>query len=177
MGYYQEFEEYARARQSRLYRTAVLLCGDTHGAQDLVQNTLVRLLRYWPRAMRADNIDAYARAVLTRTFLAEQRRGLLSRRAHAVQDNPTAPGDPALRVTLLAALGELPPRARAMLILRYWEDLSVATVAGLMRCGQSTVRSTCSRSLALLRDRLDDAELRAEPYADFYASLGAEPHH
>ncbi|MDT0442199.1 SigE family RNA polymerase sigma factor [Streptomyces johnsoniae] len=156
---YGEFEEYALARQRWLYHTAVLLCGDPHRAPDLVQTTLVKLLRHWSKAARADSVDAYARTVLTRTFLAEQRRGLLSRRAHAVEDPAPAADDPELRLTLLAALAELPPKARAMVILRYWEDLSVAEVASLMRCSESTVKSQCSRSLARLRTRLQDAEL------------------
>ncbi|UCM90442.1 SigE family RNA polymerase sigma factor [Streptomyces marincola] len=159
---YAEFEEYALARQRWLHRTAVLLCGDPHRAPDLVQTTLVKLLRHWARASRADSLDAYARTVLTRTFLAEQRRGLLSRRAHAVEDPAPAADDPELRVTLLAALSELPPKARAMVVLRYWEDLSVAEVAGLMQCSQSTVKSQCSRSLARLRVELQNAGLFAD---------------
>jgi RNA polymerase sigma-70 factor (sigma-E family) len=160
----QEFEEYALARQRWLYRTAVLLCGDPHRAQDLTQTTLVKLLQHWPKARRADSIDAYARTVLTRTFLAEERRWLLGRRADSVRDTPASPDDPALRLALLAALRRLPPKARAMVILRYWEDMSVETVAKLMRCSPSTVKSQCSRSMARLRDDLRNADLHVAEY-------------
>jgi RNA polymerase sigma-70 factor (sigma-E family) len=158
------FEEYAVARERRFYRMAYLLCGDTHRAQDLTQTTLAKLFQHWRRASRAENLDAYARTVLTRTYLAEQRRGLLGRRLGAlVGATGPAPaasgGDPDLRVTLLGALAELPPRARAMVVLRYWEDLSVETVAGLLGCSPGTVKSQCSRSLAKLREQLGEAEL------------------
>ncbi|WP_052852290.1 SigE family RNA polymerase sigma factor [Streptomyces avicenniae] len=163
MGDTQDFEEYAQARQHWLYRTAVLLCGDTHRAQDLTQTTLVKLLQHWNRAAGADNIDAYARTVLTRTFLAEQRRRLLGRRLHTTLDNPTSPGDPALRVTLLAALRDLPPKARAMVVLRYWEDQSIENVAASLGCSPGTVKSQCSRALAMLRERLGaDERITAE---------------
>ncbi|MFR9723149.1 SigE family RNA polymerase sigma factor [Streptomyces sp. MS19] len=163
MGDTQDFEEYARARQHWLYRTAVLLCGDPYRAQDLTQTTLVKLLQHWGKAARADSVDAYARTVLTRTFLAEQRRGLLGRRLQAVEDNPTSPGDPALRVTLFAALRSLPPRARAMVVLRYWEDLSIEHVAVSLGCSPGTVKSQCSRALAMLRERLKaDERITAE---------------
>lgn len=154
----EEFEDYARARQDWLYRTAVLLCGDRYRAQDLTQTTLVKLFQHWAKAGRADSVDAYARTVLTRTFLSEQRRNLLGRRLQAVESNPSTTGDPALRVTLLAALRELPPRQRAMVVLRYWEDLSVDTVASLLGCRPGTVKSQCTRGLTRLREGLQDAE-------------------
>jgi RNA polymerase sigma-70 factor (sigma-E family) len=153
------FEEYAAARQHHLYRTARLLCGDSHRAQDLTQTTLAKLFQHWRRASRADNLDAYARTVLTRTFLAEQRRGLLARRTGALRGGPDPGHDSDLRVTLLTALAQLPPRARAIVVLRYWEDLSVETVAELMRCSTGTVKSQCSRSLARLREQLGAVEL------------------
>ncbi|MYW00347.1 SigE family RNA polymerase sigma factor [Streptomyces sp. SID3343] len=158
---YPDFEEYAAARQRRLYRMAYLLCGDLDRAQDLTQTTLVKLLQHWRSASRADNLDAYARTVLTHAYLAEERRALIGRRAHSFGANPSGPGDTDLRVTLLAALGELPPKARAMVVLRYWEDLSVETVATLMNCSTGTVKSQCSRSLARLRTHLTEADLHA----------------
>lgn len=153
------FEEYAAARQRHLYRTAHLLCGNAHRAQDLTQTTLAKLFQHWRRVSRADNLDAYARTVLTRTFLAEQRRGLLARRADVLRGGPGPRHDSDLRVTLQTALAELPPRARAIVVLRYWEDLSVETVAELMRCSTGTVKSQCSRSLARLREQLGPVEL------------------
>ncbi|WP_338697488.1 SigE family RNA polymerase sigma factor [Streptomyces sp. Q6] len=154
------FEEYARVGQRRLYRTAYLLCGSAEGAQDLAQTTLAKLFQHWRKASRADNIDAYAKTVLVRTYVAERRRTLRDLLAHtrSAARTETQPAHHAdLRVTLLALLDELPPRARAMVVLRYWEDLSVESVASLLRCSESTVKSQCSRSLTRLRARLGDA--------------------
>lgn len=149
-----EFFEYARARQRWLYQTAVLLCGDPHRAHDLVRSTLTRLLRRWRRVTRADSVDAYARAVLTRRYLAEQRWGRYRRPAapfEAPFEAPfPAPGDPQPRVVLFAALAELAPRVRAMVVLRYREELSVAEVAELLRCGEGEVARACSRALVQL---------------------------
>lgn len=153
------FEDFARANQRRLYRTAYLLCGDVEGARDLTQTTLAKLFQHWRRAGAADHPEAYARTVLTRTYLAERRRRLRDFLAHTHVDTPSAAVGPDLTVTLLAALAELPPRARAMVVLRYWEDLSVESVAGLLRCSESTVKSQCSRSLARLREQLGQAHV------------------
>nr|WSW67508.1 hypothetical protein OG461_15535 [Streptomyces sp. NBC_00995] len=70
------FEEFARASQRRLYRTAYLLCGDAEAARDLTQTTLAKLFQHWGRASAADHPHAYARTVLTRTYIAERRRRL-----------------------------------------------------------------------------------------------------
>ncbi|MEU8674052.1 SigE family RNA polymerase sigma factor [Streptomyces sp. NPDC048560] len=148
------FEDFARANQRRLYRTAYLLCGDVEGARDLTQTTLAKLFQHWPRVSAADHPEAYARTVLTRTYLAERRRRLRDFLAHTPVSTPPVAAAPELTVTLLAALAGLPPRARAMVVLRYWEDLSVESVAGLLRCSESTVKSQCSRSLARLREQL-----------------------
>ncbi|MCX4654401.1 SigE family RNA polymerase sigma factor [Streptomyces microflavus] len=156
------FEAYARDGQRRLYRTAYLLCGNVEGAQDLTQTTLAKLFQHWRRASRADNLDAYAKTVLVRTYVAERRRTVRDLIAHR-SNAPRPQADPAphadLRLTLLALLGELPPRARAMVVLRYWDDLSVESVASLLRCSESTVKSQCSRSLVRLRARMGDGRL------------------
>ncbi|MFK4192764.1 SigE family RNA polymerase sigma factor [Streptomyces sp. NPDC033754] len=156
------FEAFARGAQQRLYRTAYLLCGDAETARDLTQTTLAKLYQHWRRAGTAEHPHAYAKTVLTRTFLAERRRRLrdllVLTRAGGTVPEPAADHTD-LRVTLLAALAELPPRARAMVVLRYWDDQSVASVASQLRCSEATVKSQCSRSLARLRLRLADAGL------------------
>ncbi|MFC9794244.1 SigE family RNA polymerase sigma factor [Streptomyces sp. NPDC057695] len=156
------FEAFARAAQQRLYRTAYLLCGEAETARDLTQTTLAKVYQHWRRAGAADHPHAYAKTVLTRTFLSERRRRLRDllalTRTGGTDPEPVADHTD-LRVTLLAALAELPPRARAMVVLRYWEDQSVASVATLLRCSEATVKSQCSRSLARLRVRLADAGL------------------
>ncbi|MFC7220346.1 SigE family RNA polymerase sigma factor [Streptomyces polyrhachis] len=156
----QDFEEYARGAQRRLYRVAYLLCGDAEGARDLTQSTLARLFQHWRRVSAADSPDAYARTVLTRIYLSERRSGLRALLAHRrAEVAAPAPERPELRLTLLAALAQLPPRARAMVVLRYWEDLSVGTVAQLLDCSESTVKSQCSRSLERLRGQLGEMHL------------------
>ncbi|WP_406296975.1 SigE family RNA polymerase sigma factor [Embleya sp. NBC_00888] len=153
----RDFEEYARARQHQLYRTAYLLCGDADRAQDLAQTTLAKLFRHWKRASRAENLDAYAKTVLSRTFLSEQRGRRRERAAHELaSETHTVEGHPDLRLTLLAALATLPPKPRVMVILRYWEDLSVENVAALLRCSTGNVKSQCARSMAKLRAELGD---------------------
>ncbi|MEW5532922.1 sigma factor, partial [Streptomyces virginiae] len=77
-----DFETFARAAQRGLYRTAYLLCGNADGARDLTQTTLAKLFQHWRRVAAADNPQAYARTVLTRTFLAERRRRLRDLLAH-----------------------------------------------------------------------------------------------
>ena len=132
-----DFESYAAARQHHLYRTAYLLCGDRDRAQDLVQSTLVALLRSWRKARLADNPDAYAKKALIRTFLGEQRKLRRSASAHGILRAEQAAAtvrDPAeLRLVVLGALRALPPKPRAMIILRYWEDLSIEETAEIGR--------------------------------------------
>ncbi|MEU9671565.1 SigE family RNA polymerase sigma factor [Streptomyces bobili] len=153
------FEAFAQASQRRLYRTAYLLCGDTDTARDLTQTTLAKMFQHWRRASAADHIEAYATTVLTRTYLAERRRRLRDLLAHRSSGPRPASDHADLRVTLLSALAGLPPRAQAMVVLRYWENQSVESVAELLKCSKSTVKSPCSRSLAKLRAQLGDAHI------------------
>ncbi|MER5913619.1 SigE family RNA polymerase sigma factor [Streptomyces sp. NPDC001982] len=157
----ESFEAFAQASQRRLYRTAYLLSGDPDTARDLTQTTLAKLFQHWRRASAADHIEAYARTVLTRTYLAERRRHLRDLLAHSRPDPRPAPDHTDLRVTLMSALAGLPPRARAIVVLRYWEDQSVESVAELLKCSESTVKSQCSRSLAKLRAQLGEAHIYA----------------
>jgi RNA polymerase sigma factor (sigma-70 family) len=106
---------------------AFLLCGNWHDAQDVTQTALMDLCGAWNQARRADSIDAYAHRVLVRTYLSQRRKVLRqqSRAAeYALANERTAasPEQPELRMALLAALAQVPPRGRAVLILRFWED-------------------------------------------------------
>ncbi|MFE6872048.1 SigE family RNA polymerase sigma factor [Kitasatospora sp. NPDC057692] len=152
-----EFEAFAHARGQHLFRTALLLCGDWHLAEDLTQTTLAKLYAAWPKVRRADSQDAYARGVLVRTYLSHRRLRRSGERP-AFGDLPEPPGstapaagDPALRVTLLAALAELPRRDRAVLVLRYWEDRSVEETAAELGVSPGAVRSQALRALGRLR--------------------------
>jgi RNA polymerase sigma-70 factor (sigma-E family) len=154
-----EYAEFAAARAGHLYRSACLLtAGDTHLAEDLVQETLGRLYVRWGRVSRVDNPAGYAQTVLTRTFLAHQRRR--SSRERAVEAFPDVPDgggpDTPLRLTLLQALGRLPAKDRAVVVLRYWEDRSVEETAGAMNASSAAVRTRCTRALGRLRELLGE---------------------
>ena len=150
-----DFVKYARASAGQLRRTAYLLCRDWELAADLTQTTLTRMFVRWPRIARRDNPHAYARRVLYHSFLDHHRLN----RSHEVVtaefgDVPGTGEDSDLRLTLIDALGRLPPRDRAIVVLRYWEDLSVESVAEILRIPTGTVTSQSARSLARLRQLL-----------------------
>jgi RNA polymerase sigma-70 factor (sigma-E family) len=139
-------------------RTAHLLCGDWHRAEDLVQAVCVRLYAVWPRLRARDAVDGYVRKMLVRAYLNDRRRPW--RREHATAETPevaTAGGEAGVenRMVLLDALAQLPARQRAVVVLRYWEDYSVDDTAAALGCSVGTVKSQASRALATLRTRFD----------------------
>jgi RNA polymerase sigma-70 factor (sigma-E family) len=146
-----DFVAFYRARGPALQRVAFLLCGDRFAMEDLVQTTFVKLYRAWPR-LRGETIEAYARQVLVRTYLAERR---LRRSREVPSDNlPDRSGpdaDHAARVDIQRALAALPARQRAVVVLRFWEDLSVAETAEVLGIGAGTVKSHSARALTTLR--------------------------
>ena len=151
------YVEFATARGGALFRTAWLLTGDWHLAQDLVQDTLGRLYARWPAVAAADRPEAYARTVLVRLFLSQRRRRSSTERPTALVDEVPAPdGDSDLRVTLLDALARLDRLDRSVVVLRYWQDLDAATTAELVGLSPAAVRTRCSRALARLREVLGD---------------------
>ncbi|MFF6785623.1 SigE family RNA polymerase sigma factor [Streptomyces sp. NPDC012510] len=153
------YQEFAAARAGHLYRSACLLTGgDTHLAEDLVQETLGRLYVKWGRVRRADNPAGYAQTVLTRTFLTHQRRRSSRERVtDVIPDVPAAPGsDSSLRLTLVEALAQLSAKDRAVVVLRYWEDRSIEETAAAMNASSSAVRTRCVRALGRLRVLLGD---------------------
>ena len=148
-----EFVELATARSAALFRTALLLTGDWHAAEDLVQETLGKLYASWPRVARSSDPAAYARTTLLRSFLSSRRRRSSGERPRAdVDPGERLDGDVALRVTLLAALARLEPQDRAVLVLRYWEDLDTGATAELLGCSVAAVRTRSRRALLRLRD-------------------------
>lgn len=158
-GWADEYAEFAGARAGPLYRSACLLtAGDTHLAEDLVQETLGRLYVSWHRVSRAGNPAAYAQTVLTRTFLAQKRRRSSTERATDVlpERADTAGGDASLRLTLLEALARLPVKDRAVVVLRYWEDRSIQETADVLHVSSAAVRTRCVRALARLRELLGE---------------------
>ena len=153
-----QYTEYVTARMPVLRRTAYLLCGDSHRADDLVQGAITRLYLHWRKASQAENLDAYVRTILVRTFLNDQRRGWFQReRVTAEPVERAAPAtDPETKAVLHAALAAVPPRQRAALVLRFLCDLPVAEVATLLGCAEGTVKRLTSDGLKSLRRKLGD---------------------
>ncbi|MEV7883052.1 SigE family RNA polymerase sigma factor [Streptomyces sp. NPDC002817] len=154
-----QYAEFAAARAGHLYRSACLLtAGDTYLAEDLVQETLGRLYISWHRVARVGNPAGYAQTVLTRAFLAHQRRRSSKERATAEFPEQVYAdhGDVPLRLTLLQALARLPAKDRAVVVLRYWEDRSIEETADAMNASSSAVRTRCTRALGRLRELLGE---------------------
>ncbi|MCW2860100.1 MAG: putative polymerase subfamily sigma factor [Actinoallomurus sp.] len=149
-----EFSEFAEAAVIRLRQTAFLLSRDWHLAQDLAQITLAKVYLKW---RRIDDPHAYAKKILLRAFLDHKRRRSSDEFAVGELPETSAVCDqPDLRLTLFEALGHLPPRDRAIVVLRYWEDLSIRAVADLLNLSESHVKIQSMRSLARLRTLLDE---------------------
>ncbi|MFF3947002.1 SigE family RNA polymerase sigma factor [Streptomyces sp. NPDC001902] len=160
----KDFLDFARTRAAHLFRSACLLTGgDTHLAEDLVQETLGKLYVTWWRVSRVGNPAGYAQTVLVRTFLSHRRRR--SSGESPTGELPDVPADAGdsdsdtalLRLTFLDALARLAPKDRAVVVLRYWEDRSIEETADAMRVSSSAVRSRSVRALARLRELLGDS--------------------
>jgi len=158
-----EYVEFAEASVERLRSTAFLMCRDWHLAQDLTQITLTKVYLAWARVSRAGNVDAYARKVLIRAYLDHVRRRSSGEVVTATLPETARDDTQDLRLTLLDALALLPPRDRAIVVLRYWEDYSVERVAEVLGVPVSVVTTQTTRSLAKLRRLLspDQVELFA----------------
>lgn len=154
-----EFQDFVEVRYGDLLRTAYLLTGSQHAAEDLLQSSLLRVMRHWDRV---DEPFAYVRRAMV-----NQRTSLWRRLRDAevlTGEPPERPGpDPtdqiAQRQALLGALGKLPVRMRAVLVLRYWEDLSETETAALLGISVGSVKSQASRGLVRLRGVLGADEL------------------
>lgn len=147
------FAEYFAARSGAMRGTAYLLCGDWHRAEDLVQTAFTKLYTHWNRVARHESLDPYVRKVLIRTFIDDGRRGWWRReRPQEIPVDHEAAQVPADdRLMLLQALAKVPARQRAVLVLRYWEDMSVDETAAALSCSTGTVKSQASRGLDTLR--------------------------
>ncbi|WP_182379071.1 SigE family RNA polymerase sigma factor [Nocardioides sp. WS12] len=158
-----EFVAFAQSARVRLRRTAFLMCGDWERASDHVQEALIRVYVAWPRLHRAGFEYAYARKALVSVVLDHGRRRSSSEIVAEPDPSRAAEGDLAEQVTaraaLMAALADLAPRQRACVVLRYFEDLSVADTAASLGCTEGTVKSQTARALATLRAMFDDSPL------------------
>ncbi len=162
----EEFIEFATISSPRLRRTAFLLCGDWHTAEDLAQTTLIKMFGSWRRISRKDATDTYATRILINTYLADMRRKRVGEvLTDTLPEYPVQPQAPEARLVVVDALAALPPRARAVVVLRYWSDLSVEQVAALLGCSAGNVKSQSARALDKLRILLGDAAAETGPAA------------
>jgi RNA polymerase sigma-70 factor (sigma-E family) len=157
------FRAFALSRRPALRRTAFLLCGDWHQADDLVQSALVKLYVAWPRVRTGGPPDAYAHRTLVRCFLDERRRPWRRESSvESVDETAIVVWADDDGVDLGSALARLPRRQRATLLLRFWLDMSVTQTAEALGCSEGTVKSQTARALATLRDLLGDPALQTE---------------
>jgi RNA polymerase sigma-70 factor (sigma-E family) len=160
------YTEYVTAKAPWLRKIAFLLCQDWHRADDLTQTTIIKLYTHWRRARDTGNLDAYTRTILVNTFISEQRahwwkRVTLSggRAAGVVEAEAENVGaalerDLDLGLDLETALAAIAPRQRAVIVLRYYCDLSVEETAAVLMCSPGTVNSQTWHGLAALRRQL-----------------------
>lgn len=157
----EEFTAYAAASAARLRRTAYLLCGDWQRAEDELQAALVKLYLSWNRVRAREALDAFVRKTLVRGLIDEHRRPWRRERAQATLPDRPMPDEPLPvedRLAVRDALALVPPRQRAVLVLRYYEDCDVAETARLIGCSEGTVKSQTARGLARLRELLAAAD-------------------
>jgi RNA polymerase sigma-70 factor (sigma-E family) len=156
-----EFAGFVRASAPRLLWIACLLCnGDRAAAEDLVQDALVETFRRWSRIERPDARFAYARRVLTRTatrrWRSETRILEVTTPDPAPWSKPDDSTDADVGLDVRAALGGLSTKQRAVMVLRYYEDLTEAQIAEALGCSRGSVKKHASRAMAALSDRLDE---------------------
>jgi len=147
------FEEFVAGRGAALLRFAYVLAQDSGRAEDLVQDALVKVHRHWASVVAADQPEAYVRRVVVNEFLSWRRRRSSGEVAGTVPELPVDDRSDRIaeRDQMWRALATLPPRQRAVLVLRYYEDLNDAEIAVVLDCAQGTVRSLTARGLAAMR--------------------------
>ena len=159
----RSFEDFVAGSSARLFTTAKLLTGGHRAeAEDLLQGAYERAYRHWGRISRRADPERYVRQILVNASVDRWRR--LRRRPEApltIGADPTAATDTAAAVAdrdlLLRGLAALPPRQRAVLVLRYYEDLSEAQTATMLGCSVGAVKSQAARGLARLREMTGEA--------------------
>lgn len=157
----EEFAALYGARLRAVRRTAYLLCGDWRAAEDLAQTAFAKLYAAWPRLRDPRAADAYLRRIVARAHVDEARRPWHRRELSSGDlPEPASPtGDASEdRVVVLAALAGVPPRQRACLVLRYYDDCSVTETAAALGCSEGTVKSNTARGLDALRRLLPVGE-------------------
>ena len=154
------FAEFVAARSGALHRAAYLMVGDVGLAQDLVQEALTKTYVAWPRLRDPANAESYTRKAITTTAITWFRKKSWygERPADRVPETADAghADAVAVRTSLMSALAQLPPRQRAVIVLRYYEDLTEAQTAAALGCAVGTVKSQGAAALGKLRDLMGD---------------------
>jgi RNA polymerase sigma-70 factor (sigma-E family) len=153
----EEFEEFVVGRQRALFRYAYLLIGDRGLAEDLLQEALTTTFTRWGKLRDSANAEAYTRRVITNKATSWFRRKAW--RAERPRDDvpvgvPARTDDMTTRMWLWSEICKLPPQQRAVLVLRFFEDLSLTQTARVLGCSEGTVKSQASRALTRLRTGL-----------------------
>ncbi|MEQ4725708.1 SigE family RNA polymerase sigma factor [Nonomuraea sp. B19D2] len=155
MDRYEGFHEFVRARQQSLMRTAYLLTGNPHLAEDLLQTVLTRVASHWTKFTKSGNPEAYARKALVNQALSWRRRKKIELPEAELSElaEPGQPHDEATvrRLALRHALAQLTPKQRAVIVLRFYEDRSEHETAQLMGVSIGTVKSQTHYALSKLR--------------------------
>ncbi|TDW76957.1 SigE family RNA polymerase sigma factor [Kribbella pratensis] len=160
-----EFTEFAAAMIRRLRRTAYLMCGDWHRAEDAAQDALVKVYRRWNRIDRTHGLNSYAHQCLVTSVFDQSRKPWRRERFVDADDLdrmlPDAAGVVDDRMLVVEALAALPPSQRACVVLRHYGDLSIEQTAAVLGIGVGGVKSQTSRALTRLRELLDQTERSA----------------
>ena len=157
----EEFREFIRGRWAATVRLAYGLTGDTGHAEDVAQDAFARAYASWGRVSRAGDPQAYVRRIVINEYRRRFRKQRVAEELPGVlPDAGTMPPGPEERSALLDALRSLGPRQRAVIVLRYWMDLSEAETAAALNCSRGTVKSQASRGLAALKLKVVEGEAR-----------------
>ena len=160
------FDDFAHAHVQRLGRIAWLLTGDHHAAEDLVQDTLVKLYVHWSKVTRASDPLSYARTTMLHAFISGRRkRSSTERPTDAIPERPVEV-DYDVRLDLLRALDTLSPLDRTILVLRFFEDASPPDIGNQLGLTSSAVRTRTSRALVRIRPLLSDPALTTRSRAN-----------
>ncbi|MGI8329708.1 SigE family RNA polymerase sigma factor [Actinomadura scrupuli] len=155
----ESFVRFVAERGTALMYTALLMCNSRQDAEDALQTALEKAYRHWGRLDGDTDPEPYVKRILVNLLISRARRWKVLREIHMAKppEVPTVAPIHAveLRAELMDGLRHLGPRQRAVLVLRYWEDLSEIEIAKVLGCSVGTVKSQASRGLARLRERLD----------------------
>lgn len=172
----KQFRQFVEGRSLALLRTAYALCGDRHGAEDLVQGALAKLFRRWDKV---DDPEGYVRRIIYNDQTTRWRRRAVMRESPVeVMPDGAVPDHTAGidgRLDMRQLLLSLAPRQRAVLVLQYYEDMPVREIAAVLNCSTGTVRSQASRAIARLRVLAPElaADLQSDLPSDLPVNLPA----